>query len=184
MNLAPTRRPTLAFFQFLHIEGSVSSICCVISGVSQGSVLGPILFLICVNDISMCVSQTVTAKLFAGDTKLYSILHDNGSCVSLQNSLDNICDWSDHWQHNLSPAKCTVMRIKATHYTCNAPSCHIDPVSLLVISQCDDLGVSYDSCLHFKSHIDKIVCKASCRAKRVLKCFVLLMYSYLFFLCL
>ena len=158
--------------QFVRIEGSVSSTCSVISGVPQGSVLGPILFLIFINDISTCVSQNVTTKLFADDTKLYSILHDSSSCNSLQKSLDSISGWSDHWQLKLSPTKCTVMRIKAAHTTCSAPSYHIGSVSLPVIVMCNDLGVSYDSCLNFKSHIDKIVSKASCRAKLILKCFV------------
>ena len=130
---------------------------------------GPILFLIFINDISTCVSQNVTTKLFVDDTKLYSILHDNSSCNSLQKSLDNISDWSDHWQLKLPPTKCTVMSIKAAHAICNAPSYHIGSVNLVM---CNDLGVSYDSCLNFKSHIDKIVSKASCRAKLILKCFV------------
>jgi len=54
--------------QFVRIEGAFPSTCSVISGVPQGSVLGPILFLIYINDISACVSQTVTTKLFADDT--------------------------------------------------------------------------------------------------------------------
>ena len=100
--------------QFVRIDNSVSTTCIVKSGVPQGSVLGPILFLIIfVNDIDKCISQSVSTKLFADDAKLYSILHDYSSCTSFQTSLDNISAWSEHWQLKLSPAKCTVMRIKS-----------------------------------------------------------------------
>ena len=74
--------------QFVPIDNSVSTTCSVNSGVPQGCLLGPILFLIVVSNIDMCVSQSVSTKLFADDAKLYSILHDDSSCTSLQTSLD------------------------------------------------------------------------------------------------
>lgn len=127
--------------QFVRIDGSFSADCSVLSGVPQGSVLGPILFLIFVNDISTCVSQSATTKLFADDTKLYSSLINNDrSCTNLQASLDNISVWSDHWQLRLSPDKCTVMRIKAPHTPCSMPEYFIGSVRLSVITQCNDLG--------------------------------------------
>ena len=153
----------------------VSSIYLVVSGVPQGSVLGPILFIIYVNDIThLWSSDTVSIKLFADDTKLYTVLqNDSAFSTDLQSCLDAILEWSALWQLKLAPSKCTVMRIKprATHSFSCAPCYHIGSVRLPVISNCTDLGVSYDANLSFTSHISKIVAKASGRAKLILKCF-------------
>ena len=162
-------------FQYVRVGFSMSGICPVVSGVPQGSVLGPILFIIYVNDISqLWSSRTVSIKLFADDTKLYTVLQDDSVfSTDLQSCLDAIIEWSAIWQLKLAPTKCTVMRIKShssRSFTC-APSYHIGSVSLPVITNCSDLGVSYDASLSFSSHISKIVAKASCRAKLILKCF-------------
>ena len=61
-------------YQYVMIDGSISPTSCVISGVPQGSVLGPVLFIVFVNDICEVVPGGVTVKLFADDTKLYSVI--------------------------------------------------------------------------------------------------------------
>ena len=81
------------------------------SGVPQGSVLGPVLFIIYVNDISNLIPHQATAKLFADDTKIYSVLTDTVSQNCLQVCLDAIASWSDHWQLTLSPSKCIVLHV-------------------------------------------------------------------------
>jgi hypothetical protein len=79
---------------------------------SQGNVLGPVLFLIYVNDITECIAPNITVKLFADDTKLYTVItDDNANCAQLQHSLDSIASWAEHWQLKLSPIKCVAMRI-------------------------------------------------------------------------
>jgi ribonuclease P/MRP protein subunit RPP40 len=143
--------------------------------VPQGSVLGPALFIIYVNDIThLWPSNTVSIKMFADDTKLYTVLQDDSAfSADLQLCLDSILDWSAVWQLKLAPTKCTVMRIKsrASHsFTC-APCYQIGSVQLPVTENCTDLGVSYDASLSFSLHVNKIVAKASCRAKLILKCF-------------
>jgi hypothetical protein len=79
------------------------------------------------------------------------------------------------WQLSVALTKCTVMGIKARAtrtFSC-APCYHIGSVRLYraVISNCTDLGVSYDARLSFTPHTSKIVAKASCRALFILKCF-------------
>jgi ribonuclease P/MRP protein subunit RPP40 len=161
--------------QCVSIAGSSSSFCPVISGVPQGSVLGPILFIIYVNDIAhLTTLNSVSIKMFADDTKLYTVLQDDSVfSTDLQSCLDAIIDWSATWQLKLSPTKCTVMRIKprsSRSYT-HDPNYCIGSFCLPVITNCTDLDVSYDANLSFTPHINKIVAKASCCAKLILKCF-------------
>jgi ribonuclease P/MRP protein subunit RPP40 len=156
--------------QFVRIGSSISNSCAVLSGVPQGSVLGPVLFIIYVNDIPR--SRGVSIKLFADDTKLYTVLQDDSiASAELQNCLDAICEWSNEWQLKLAPAKCIVMRIRSGHSLKCSPSYHIGANSLPVVTSCTDLGVSYDDRLSFSPHLSKIVVKASQRAKLILKCF-------------
>jgi hypothetical protein len=82
-----------------------SPVCDVISGVPQGSVLGPILFLIYVNDIdSVCCGNTAL-QLFADDAKLYSQVEMNNSSVSLQQTLHLLSQWASDWQLTINVDK-------------------------------------------------------------------------------
>jgi ribonuclease P/MRP protein subunit RPP40 len=139
--------------QDVRIGFSLSSICPVINGVPQGSLLGPVLFIVYTNDIThLSPSNSVYMKLFSDNTKLYTVLHDDSAFSSdLQLFLDVILKWSEMWQLKLAATKCTVMRIipKASQsFTC-APFYPIGYASVPVIINCTDLGVSYDTSLSF-----------------------------------
>jgi hypothetical protein len=67
----------------------------VTSGIPQGSVLGPILFTIYINDLPDVVQNIV--KLFADDTKLYAVVNEEKQQISLQNDIDSLLKWSDRW---------------------------------------------------------------------------------------
>jgi len=77
----------------------------------QGSVLGPVLFIIFVNDIGCCVSDSVKLKLFADDSKIYTVLDDTNASSCLQSCIENIRKWSEQWQLQLSPIKCTAIHL-------------------------------------------------------------------------
>ena len=76
--------------QQVYIGQSLSSSLPVTSGVPQGSVLGALLFLIYINDLSDCLVPPVQAKIFADDTKLYAT-HSSDSSSPLSLSLSNFC---------------------------------------------------------------------------------------------
>ena len=77
-----------ARFQQVYIGQSLSLSLPVTSGVLQGSVLGPLLFLIDINDLPDCLVPPVQAKVFADDTKLY-VAHSSDSISHLSLSLSN-----------------------------------------------------------------------------------------------
>ena len=78
----------------------------VLSGIPQGSILGPILFTMFINDLPDCVDST--CKIFADDTKLYN--NPSKSSV-LQNDLDNLQHWSEKWNLYFNAKKCKVLHI-------------------------------------------------------------------------
>ena len=73
------------------------------SGVPQGTILGPILFLIYVNDMPDVVKWTI--KLFADDTKIYRELTDPNDALTLQSVLDSLAIWATDWQVKFNPRK-------------------------------------------------------------------------------
>ena len=139
------------------------------------SVLGPVLFVLFVNDIIYCADCSVTIKTFADDTKLNTVIVDDSSVANLQSSLDRIHRWSNHWQLKLSPTKCTVMLLckPSDNYSLVDVNYSLCSSILPTVSSVTDLGVSYDSHLSFRPHINKIVSKASQRAKLIVLCRVL-----------
>ena len=82
----------------------------VLSGVPQGSILGPLLFLIYVNDLPDVTSSTSVA-LFADDTKCYRSIEsmEDGAC--LQRDLEYINQWCDLWQMDLNQSNCGLLSI-------------------------------------------------------------------------
>ena len=89
------------------LEGSYSSWTRVWSGVPQGSVLGPVLFLIFINDIDTAVSSYVLK--FADDTKLYRVVDCQQEGQKLQKDLDGVCEWAEDWKMMFNTEKCKVI---------------------------------------------------------------------------
>ena len=158
--------------QYVKIGNSCSPSHPVLSGVPQGSVLGPVLFILYVNDICDLASPDVTIKLFADDAKLYFVF-DSAICPdSLQSCLSAICVWSDHWQLALSPSKCSVLHITSgsTRNLCPHFVYRVGQSILPCVNCQSDLRVSYNNKLKFSPHINNIGTKAYLRAKLILKC--------------
>ena len=86
------------------VDGEVSSWKSVLSGVPQGSVLGPILLLVYINDLE----EGVTGKIlkFADDTKLFRKVKEIGDKQNLQDDIDKLVKWSEKWQMLFNFGKC------------------------------------------------------------------------------
>ena len=92
------------------VRGSCSDWSRVTSGTPQGTVLGPLLFLLYINGITECISSTV--KLFADDTKIYREISDPMTdCQILQDDFNNLSEWARKWQLRFNADKCESMRI-------------------------------------------------------------------------
>ena len=86
------------------VDGEVSSWKSVLSGVPQGSVLGPILFLVYINDLE----EGVTGKIwkFADDTKLFKKVKEIRDKQNVQDDIDKLVKWSEKWQMLFNFGKC------------------------------------------------------------------------------
>lgn len=91
------------------INGEFSSWETVSSGVPQGSVLGPLLFLIYVNDLPDWMETEMV--MFADDTKVWNRISGPRDCVRLQQDLDRLQKWSDKWLLRFNLDKCKVMHM-------------------------------------------------------------------------
>ena len=93
------------------LNGKFSSWADVLSGVPQGSVLGPLLFIIFINDLDMEVVGEVTISKFADDTKLAQTSVDTKGREELQSTLDNMVRRADRWGMQFNVAMCKVMHL-------------------------------------------------------------------------
>jgi len=91
------------------VSGSSSSWVKVSSGVPQGSVLGPILFLVFVNDLPDWVKSSF--KMFANDSKLWATISNTTDRKTLQEDLNRLKCWSEKWLLRFNPEKCKVMHV-------------------------------------------------------------------------
>ena len=106
------------------LDGQASDPVPVLSGVPQGSVLGPVLFLLFINDLPDNIRSSV--RLFADDCVLYRNIHLLQDCLTLQEDLTSLGQWEADWQMKFNEAKCHSMRVtrhqhhkffSTTHYT-------------------------------------------------------------------
>ena len=156
-----------------------SSFKAVLSGVFQGSVLGPLLFLIFINDLPDNISPDANPTLFADDLKLSSDQKNiqvsssplHVFCPILQTSLDSIHAWSILWQLHISIPKCSTLSI--SNVKSHKPRLYsINSHPLPQVTSCSDLGVIIDNKLTFSNHILSITKKAYIQSLLLSRCFL------------
>ena len=146
------------------VRGTASEPFAVTSGVPQGSVLGPILFLIFINDLPLEVLSPMS--LFADDSKVFSRItlgknkneNTENESERLQKDLDNIKEWATKWKMEFNVSKCKIMHLGKDNpnnvYTMGG-------IALTETTEERDLGVLVDDKLIFDKHIREIVNKAN-----------------------
>ena len=128
----------------------------VTSGVPQGTVLGPLLFVVFVNDLPGNVSSSV--KMFADDTKIYRNIGQTSDIQLLQRDLDALLEWSERWQLPFNHDKCKILCLGRRN-DCHAY--HMGGSQLIQTSVEKDLGIHVDCQLKFREQAAAAVSKAS-----------------------
>lgn len=139
--------------QLVALSGFESVPFLALSGVPQGSNLGPLLFLTFVNDLLGLIQCECLA--YADDVKIFHRIYDMNDCLTLQSNLDTIENWCNHNYMALNAKKCQVITFtknkKPLNYAYGVGGGVLDRVNVV-----RDLGVMFDSVLSFRPHYDHI----------------------------
>lgn len=153
--------------QRVRINGSFSEYCDVTSGVPQGSVLGPLLFLLFINDLPDCIAFC-PVKLYADDAKLCSAITSTNDIDNLSSDLKSVVTWSDTWNLKLSLKKCSCLHIGSQN--CNNIY-SVQASDLLNVDSVRDLGVIMSHNLCFTPHCTLIFRKSMQIVNLIFKAF-------------
>ena len=146
--------------QRVQVDGSSSEWADVTSGIPQGSVLGPLLFLVYINNLPDVVHSFI--KLFADDAKLYAVVNIARDATVFQNDLGSLTNWSEIWQINFNYDKCTHMHLgKDQEFSTFSMQQNGAPVIINQVTVQKDLGVTINNKFKFVPHIQPMVKKAN-----------------------
>ena len=154
--------------QSVKIDHFLSSPSYLKSGVPQGSVLGPILFLIFNQWYYWYFSGPVSIKLYADDAKLYSSIRCPDDRSLIQSGVNSVTEWSSTWLLSLAVNKCSMLHV-GTHATSQY---RLGVSSLPISKTIGDLGVEIDNLLSFETHIHNMGSTANRRIYLIRRCFL------------
>ncbi len=142
------------------INGQTSLWGLLKAGVPQGSVLGPLLFLIYINDITF-EAQSAEIRLFADDTILYLFV-DNPveSAQALNDDLERINNWASQWLVKFSPSKTKTMTLSKKKKPIVAPPLIMNGTVLNNVASHKHLGVTFSKNLSWQEHIEDLATNA------------------------
>ena len=163
--------------QCVKVENSFSHYRPVISGIPQGTILGPLLFLLYINDLPKVVKGMIS--LYADDSKLYQVTNSVSDCISLAEDVLNVQEYFSEWQLKLNIPTCGVLHMGSSGiefpYRLNGFVTESGET-------CRDLGISVTSSLSVSSHCAKVFRLASFRLRQFFKTFTCCDRDFLLFL--
>jgi hypothetical protein len=146
--------------QLVVINGAKSDWTPVLSGIPQGSVLGPMLFVCYINDLPDVVHTMI--QMFADDAKVFKEIIDVSDCEKLADDLARLDEWSNRWLLKFNTSKCKVMRLGTKS---PAFDYQMGPTGskhqLEVTSEERDLGVIVDDTLKYDKHAESTANKGT-----------------------
>ena len=134
--------------QRVKVNGSYSSWTYVSSGVPQGSVLGPLLFVAYINDLPSLLATN--CKLFADDAKLYGRVDTLSGQEKLQKDLDTCWNWAEQWNMIFHPDKCKIIHFGKSN---EKHLYNIGPNIIYPVADTKDLGIVVSEDLKWAKHI-------------------------------
>ena len=140
------------------VDGGKSDRAAVASGVPQGTVLGPLLFLLHINDLPLNVESSV--RLFADDCLLYRAISSREEAEVLQGDLHSLYAWGQRWGMSFNVKKCNIMRITKSR-TPITKFYTLGGQILDQVNQAPYLGVLISEELEWAQHINSITSKAN-----------------------
>ena len=142
------------------VDGEESESAGVLSGVPQGTVLGPLLFLIYINDMPNVISSDTYIRLFADDCLIYRDISSLDDQVILQRDLVALQGWAERWGMRFNPSKCNILHIhrgdRHLPYLYDFCGC-----VLQVVSSAKYLGVTISDNLEWHDQVSKVAKKAN-----------------------
>jgi len=157
---------------WVSVEGVKSPSVPVLSGVPQGSVLGPLLFLLSVWDLPSVVRPPVHVLMYADDLCLWAETGSGGR-LALQEALNGVSAWSDSNGFSFSAEKCVALSLSSAPVP--PPSYFLGtdaaPLAVRVVSEERDLGVLVDERLTFRPHVHAAVARARRSLGVLVRCF-------------
>ena len=144
------------------LNGSFSNYSQIESGVPQGSVLGPLLFLIYINDLEQNIKSNI--KFFADDTMLFSIVKEpTTSSTELNHDLDIIGHWAKQWKMEFNPdptKQATEVLFSYKKSSPNHPQLVFNGSVVAKVKEQKHLGLTLDPLLSFEKHLNEKISKA------------------------
>ena len=145
--------------QRVTLDGRTSEWLPVTSGVPQGSILGPLLFLLYINDLPTVLSPDTFCAIFADDTKIGRKMTTVNDSTILQNDINNMTKWGDKWGLKFNQSKCKILYVHKNPDT-TIHNYTIGDAPLNRVQEMEDLGIIVASNLKWGTHINKFCKKA------------------------
>jgi len=151
--------------QCTRVGDSVSSFISITSGVIEDSCIGPLIFILYVNDNADLFDNGCLSKLYADDLKLYTSVSTVVDLENLQSSLNRLLEWSYIWQLKISYMKCSLLYINGMTNPHNVDMLlGGDDIVGLTVDWVKDLGIIVDRELKFSKHTGNMFARAHARA--------------------
>ena len=141
------------------VNGVKSDWAPVLSGVPQGTVLGPLLFSLYINDISSDIESEI--RLFADDCVCYREIKDEKDKMKLQRDIDRLGSWARKWGMRFQPVKCNMMQLTRKRIKKIHASYTLEGTNLENVESIKYLGVTITSDLRWNTHVSNVCTKAN-----------------------